>query len=84
MVTGRQWKGTAFGGWKSKEDVPKLVQKVLLKELDLDCYVSNIHKGLEFVNEGFHNLHEGKILRDIIQIDKQYEFNQDISIKIIE
>lgn len=46
LITGRNWKGTAFGGWKSREDVPKLVQKVILNELDLSCYVSNVHKGL--------------------------------------
>jgi S-(hydroxymethyl)glutathione dehydrogenase/alcohol dehydrogenase len=66
LVTGRTWKGTAFGGWKSREDVPKLVSKVILGELDLDCYISNIHKGIEHINEAITNLHEGKILRDVI------------------
>lgn len=30
LVTGRKWLGTAFGGWKSRQDVPKLVNKTLL------------------------------------------------------
>lgn len=35
LVTGRVWKGTAFGGWKSRQDVPKLVNKAVLGDLPL-------------------------------------------------
>jgi Zn-dependent alcohol dehydrogenase len=35
LVTGRSWKGTAFGGWKARTEVPKLINRALLKDLDL-------------------------------------------------
>ena len=41
LVTGRAWKGTAFGGWKSRQDVPKLVNKVLLGELPLGKFLTH-------------------------------------------
>lgn len=41
LVTGRQWKGTAFGGWKSREDVPKLVNKVVMGELNIDSFITH-------------------------------------------
>ncbi|GMI41213.1 hypothetical protein TeGR_g6691 [Tetraparma gracilis] len=36
LVTGRTWKGTAFGGWKSRRDIPMLVDKVMVGELAID------------------------------------------------
>ncbi|XP_050531968.1 alcohol dehydrogenase class-3 [Daktulosphaira vitifoliae] len=65
LVTGRTWKGTAFGGWKSKNSVPKLVSKYLDKSLILDEFIS--HK-LPFVsiNEGFNLLHSGKSIRTVL------------------
>lgn len=50
LVTGRQWKGTAFGGWKSRQDVPKLVNKVILGELNIDDFITHTIDGLENVN----------------------------------
>jgi Zn-dependent alcohol dehydrogenase len=41
LITGRQWKGTAFGGWKSRQDVPKLVNKVILGELKIDDFITH-------------------------------------------
>jgi len=36
LITGRTWKGTAFGGWKSRESVPKLVEDVIEGKLELE------------------------------------------------
>lgn len=36
LITGRTWKGTAFGGWKSRESVPKLVEDVIDGKLELE------------------------------------------------
>ena len=44
LVTGRNWKGTAFGGWKSRTEVPKLVQTVMRGEMALDPYITHTFK----------------------------------------
>ncbi|CAG2188048.1 ADH5 [Mytilus edulis] len=59
LVTGRVWKGTAFGGWKSRESVPKLVEEYLNKELKVDEFVSHNVK-LDKINEAFDLMHSGK------------------------
>ncbi|KAK9744635.1 Zinc-binding dehydrogenase [Popillia japonica] len=45
LVTGRVWKGTAFGGWKSRDSVPDMVDKYIQKKLMLDEFVT---QNLEF------------------------------------
>ena len=40
LVTGRNWKGTAFGGWKSRTEVPRLVQSVMKGEMDLKPFIT--------------------------------------------
>jgi S-formylglutathione hydrolase len=68
LVTGRQWKGTAFGGWKSRDEVPGLVQTVMRGEMDLDPYITHTHKGLAGVNQAIEDLHGGSCLRAVVQI----------------
>uniref|UniRef100_A0A0P4VSC3 S-(hydroxymethyl)glutathione dehydrogenase n=1 Tax=Rhodnius neglectus TaxID=72488 RepID=A0A0P4VSC3_9HEMI len=65
LVTGRTWKGTAFGGWKSRDSVPKLVEEFLNGKLELDNFIT--HR-LPFVdiNQGFELLHSGKSLRTVL------------------
>ena len=75
LVTGRIWKGTAFGGWKSRQDVPKLVNKVLLNELPLSKYVTHDFDGLEKVNELVNVMHGGECLRGVVKINESYELN---------
>ena len=41
---GRNWKGTAFGGWKSRTEVPKLVQTVMRGEMALEPYITHTFK----------------------------------------
>ena len=41
LVTGRSWKGTAFGGWKSRTEVPRLVQTVMRGEVELDPFITH-------------------------------------------
>ena len=41
LVTGREWKGTAFGGWKSRTEVPRLVQTVMRGEMKLEPYITH-------------------------------------------
>lgn len=68
LVTGRKWIGTAFGGWKSNDDVPKLVNKALTGEWPIGEYVTHEFDGLEKVNESIDILHKGQCLRAIIKI----------------
>jgi len=68
LVTGRSWKGTAFGGWKSRTEVPRLVQTVMRGEMDLDPYITHTFQGLENVNESISALHSGDCLRAVIRI----------------
>jgi S-(hydroxymethyl)glutathione dehydrogenase / alcohol dehydrogenase len=69
LVTGRTWKGTAFGGWKGREDVPKLVNKVILGELPIDDYVTHVFDSLDEVNKSVDALHGGTCLRAVIKIN---------------
>ncbi|EFN85468.1 alcohol dehydrogenase class-3 [Harpegnathos saltator] len=66
LVTGRVWKGSAFGGWKSKQSIPKLVDEYLSKELLLDEFITH-HFPREKINEGFDLLHSGNCLRAVIK-----------------
>lgn len=68
LITGRVWKGTAFGGWKSRMDVPKLVNKVLLNEMPISKYITHNYDGLEKVQELVDALHSGSCLRGIVKI----------------
>jgi S-(hydroxymethyl)glutathione dehydrogenase/alcohol dehydrogenase len=67
LVTGRVWKGTAFGGFRSRTDVPQLVQQYLRKEIKLDEYITH-HFKLEEINQAFDLLHDGKCLRAVIDM----------------
>ena len=66
LVTGRTWKGTAFGGWKSKPQVPELCDRYMKGELKLDEYVT--HK-MPFadINKAFELLHKGECLRCVLE-----------------
>jgi S-(hydroxymethyl)glutathione dehydrogenase/alcohol dehydrogenase len=50
LVTGRVWKGTAFGGYKSRDSVPKLVEEYLAGEMKLDEFITG-HMPLDKINE---------------------------------
>lgn len=68
LVTGRVWKGTAFGGWKSRSQIPSLVDKVQTNELDLSKYVTHRIK-FDELKQGFDLLHdpESGCLRCIVE-----------------
>lgn len=66
LVTGRVWKGTAFGGWKSKDSVPQLVQDYMAKKLILDEFITHTLP-FEKINEGFDLLHSGNCLRAVLK-----------------
>merc|ERR1712196_218172 len=67
LVTGRRWVGTAFGGWKSRSDIPTLVDRVLNGNLDIKSYITHRLKGVEKTNEAVDILKEGNCLRCVIE-----------------
>ena len=68
LVTGRRWMGTAFGGYKSRLDVPGLVEKYRRGGTRLDDYVTH-EMHFDRINEAFELLHEGKCLRVVLSFD---------------
>ncbi|KAG7025257.1 Alcohol dehydrogenase class-3 [Cucurbita argyrosperma subsp. argyrosperma] len=65
LVTGRVWKGTAFGGFKSRSQVPWLVEKYLKKEIKVDEYITH-ELTLEEINKAFDLMHGGDCLRCVL------------------
>lgn len=68
LITGRCWKGTAFGGWKSRRDVPKLVNKVMLGEMPIKKYITHEFDGLDKIQDLVDALHGGSCLRGVLKI----------------
>lgn len=65
-MVGRTWKGTAFGGWKSGSDVPKLVEEYMRQELLVDEFVTHTMQ-LAKINDAFELMHEGKSIRSVVK-----------------
>jgi S-(hydroxymethyl)glutathione dehydrogenase/alcohol dehydrogenase len=68
LVTGRRWAGTAFGGYKSRDGVPALVEQYMKKELKVDEFITH-HFKLEEINEAFHAMHAGDCIRAIVHFE---------------
>ncbi len=66
LVTGRVWRGTAFGGARGRTDVPKIVNWYMDGKIDIDELIT--HKmPLEDINKAFDRIHEGKSLRSVVE-----------------
>ncbi|HEX2830665.1 MAG TPA: S-(hydroxymethyl)glutathione dehydrogenase/class III alcohol dehydrogenase [Burkholderiales bacterium] len=66
LVTGRVWKGTAFGGAKGRRDVPKIVDWYMDGKINIDDLIT--HKlALADINEGFDLMHEGTSIRSVVE-----------------
>jgi len=62
LVTGRGWKGTAFGGARGRTDVPKIVDWYMSGKIEIDPMITHVLK-LEDINKGFDLMHQGKSIR---------------------
>jgi len=69
LVTGRVWKGSAFGGVKGRSELPGIVERYLQGEFKLNDFITHT-MGLEDINDAFELMHEGKSIRSVIHFDK--------------
>jgi S-(hydroxymethyl)glutathione dehydrogenase/alcohol dehydrogenase len=65
LVTGRVWKGTAFGGARGRTDVPKIVDWYMDRKVNIDDLITH-QMPLEKINDAFDLMHEGKSIRSVV------------------
>ncbi|MFM5146939.1 S-(hydroxymethyl)glutathione dehydrogenase/class III alcohol dehydrogenase [Aeromonas media] len=65
LVTGRVWRGSAFGGVRGRSELPSYVQRYMQGEFRLDDFITHTMP-LEQINEAFDLMHEGKSIRTVI------------------
>ena len=65
LVTGRVWKGTAFGGARGRTDVPKIVDWYMEKKINIDDLITHKLK-FEDINKGFDLMHTGESIRSVV------------------
>jgi S-(hydroxymethyl)glutathione dehydrogenase/alcohol dehydrogenase len=66
LVTGRIWKGTAFGGARGRTDVPKIVDWYMDGKISIDPLITHKLK-LDDINKGFDLMHEGQSIRAVVE-----------------
>lgn len=69
LVTGRVWRGSAFGGVKGRTELPDYVQRYLDGEFKLSTFITHT-MGLDDINEAFDLMHEGKSIRSVVHFNK--------------
>lgn len=65
LVTGRVWRGTAFGGAKGRTDVPRIVDWYMDGKIEIDPMITHT-MALDDINEAFHLMHAGESIRSVI------------------
>jgi len=65
LVTGRVWRGTAFGGARGRTDVPKIVDWYMDGKINIDDLITHTMP-LDDINKGFDLMHEGKSIRSVV------------------
>jgi S-(hydroxymethyl)glutathione dehydrogenase/alcohol dehydrogenase len=66
LVTGRVWKGSAFGGARGRTDVPKIVDWYMEGKINIDDLITHTMP-LEKINDAFDLMHEGKSIRSVVK-----------------
>ncbi|PPR03848.1 hypothetical protein CVT26_000846 [Gymnopilus dilepis] len=67
LVTGRTWRGTAFGGVKGRTELPGLVEDYLNGKVKIDEFVTH-RRALGELNDGFHDMHTGECIRCVVNM----------------
>jgi S-(hydroxymethyl)glutathione dehydrogenase/alcohol dehydrogenase len=65
LVTGRVWKGSAFGGARGRTDVPRIVDWYMDGKINIDDLITHVMP-LEDINKGFDLMHEGESIRSVV------------------
>jgi S-(hydroxymethyl)glutathione dehydrogenase/alcohol dehydrogenase len=65
LVTGRVWKGTAFGGARGRTDVPKIVDWYMDRKIAIDPLITHTMP-LDRINDAFHLMHTGESIRSVV------------------
>jgi S-(hydroxymethyl)glutathione dehydrogenase/alcohol dehydrogenase len=65
LVTGRSWRGTAFGGARGRTDVPKIVDWYMQGKIEIDPMITHTMP-LEDINKGFDLMHAGESIRSVV------------------
>ena len=65
LVTGRNWRGTAFGGARGRTDVPKIVDWYMNGKIEIDPMITHV-LSLDEINRGFELMHAGESIRSVV------------------
>ncbi len=65
LVTGRSWRGTAFGGARGRTDVPKIVDWYMQGKIDIDSLITHVMP-LDDINHGFELMEKGESIRSVV------------------
>ncbi|MEO0983138.1 MAG: S-(hydroxymethyl)glutathione dehydrogenase/class III alcohol dehydrogenase [Pseudomonadota bacterium] len=65
LVTGRNWRGTAFGGAKGRTDVPKIVDWYMDGKIEIDPMITHVLQ-LDEINQAFDLMHKGESIRSVV------------------
>lgn len=68
LVTGRVWRGSAFGGVRGRSELPRYVERFEQGQIPLDTFITHT-MGLADINKAFELMHEGKSIRTVIHYD---------------
>lgn len=69
LVTGRVWRGSAFGGVKGRSELPEIVERYLAGEFGLQEFITHT-MGLDEVNHAFELMHQGESIRSVIHMNQ--------------
>eukprot|EP00308_Calcidiscus_leptoporus_P016912 CAMPEP_0119380276 /NCGR_PEP_ID=MMETSP1334-20130426/56210_1 /TAXON_ID=127549 /ORGANISM="Calcidiscus leptoporus, Strain RCC1130" /LENGTH=382 /DNA_ID=CAMNT_0007400035 /DNA_START=13 /DNA_END=1161 /DNA_ORIENTATION=+ len=67
FITGRRCLGTAFGGWKTRDAIPMLTEKMLRGELNVDHFITHRFSGIAGTTDAIEALHSGDCLRAVVK-----------------
>jgi len=65
LVTGRVWRGTAFGGVRGRSDLPGMVDQYMAGAIEVDRMITHTMP-LDDINAAFHLMHEGESIRSVV------------------